>query len=1128
MATPFVCKVLFASGVLPEVLGPERFDGQIHIEAAKRPRSFRTARTLFAGIEVLMTRSRVTTAVGALLFSLIPSASGSATIDHEVAVPAIAKGIVVERLTRGAEAEKAGVRPGDILLNWLHGDQKGTFESPFDLPYVRFDQASRGTVKIEGLRGRERRTWRLGWDVWGIVARPNFHGNLLSTYREGQEAAGTGNIERAVARWRAAAETEQISDSPWIASWLLSRVAGLWFDAHHWDEYDSAYREAVEKATRAGPRVRAELFRLVALGFEYRDDLPHTERYYEDAVAEWQTLGPETMVLSNALFDLGVVALNRGDLGKAEACLRKVLAITEKLAPNSIQTALSLANLGVLSEERGDLAQAEQHYRAAVAIEERYFPRSDHLALTLGNLGTLVHQRGDLVKAEEYYLRALAMAERLKPGSLQVAQLLGYLGQCVLNRGDPTRAEAYQRRALAIKEKLDPDGINVASSLASLGEVARVRGDLNKSQEYYRRALLIGDRLIPSSMEVARFLIGSGNVARDRGDFTSAGEQYRRALEILDKLAPGSLDTVETLAALAGTTGRQGQLPIAGQLYQQALSALEGKTAYLGGITKDRSLYRAKHVRYYTEYVDLLLSQGQQEIAFQVLEGSRARTLLEALSQDHIDIRQGADAALVDRERILRQSLNARSQYRIRLLNGQHTEEQAAAIDAELTELFDRYQQIEAEIRAKSPGYAMLTQPQPLSANEIQRLLDADTILLEYSLGEERSYVFVVGQSSLAAHELPKRARIESLARRVHLLLNARNREVKGETESQRDARWAQADAEYPKVATELSRMILGPVAEMLPGKRLLVVSEGALQYVSFAALPAPAAARAERLAARVGVPLVFEHEIVNLPSASVMAELRRAEMGRKPASKEVAVLADPVFDSTDERITRATRARSRASLFPERLTRSAADVGKSRNGSFYLNRLLYTREEAKAIITLIPPGRAMLALDFQASRAAASSSTLSEYRIVHFATHGLLDSKHPELSGLVLSMVDKWGKPQDGFLQLEDIYNLNLPVDLVVLSACDTGLGEEINGEGLVGLTRGFMYAGASRVMASLWSVNDAATSELMARFYKAMERDGIRPAAALRAAQIQMWRQKLWTSPYYWAAFQIQGEWR
>jgi CHAT domain-containing protein len=152
----------------------------------------------------------------------------------------------------------------------------------------------------------------------------------------------------------------------------------------------------------------------------------------------------------------------------------------------------------------------------------------------------------------------------------------------------------------------------------------------------------------------------------------------------------------------------------------------------------------------------------------------------------------------------------------------------------------------------------------------------------------------------------------------------------------------------------------------------------------------------------------------------------------------------------------------------------------------------------------------------------------LSQYRIVHFATHGLLNSEHPEFSGLVFSLVNERGKAQDGFLQLQDIYNLNLSADLVVLSSCETALGKEISGEGLVGLTRGFMYAGATRVVASLWNVSDAATARLMADFYRAMEHDGLRPAAALRSAQIQMWKQKRWSSPYFWAAFQIQGEWR
>jgi CHAT domain-containing protein len=188
----------------------------------------------------------------------------------------------------------------------------------------------------------------------------------------------------------------------------------------------------------------------------------------------------------------------------------------------------------------------------------------------------------------------------------------------------------------------------------------------------------------------------------------------------------------------------------------------------------------------------------------------------------------------------------------------------------------------------------------------------------------------------------------------------------------------------------------------------------------------------------------------------------------------------------------------------------------------------LYTRQEADAIKAGAPAGKVFEAVDFQASRSTASNPALSAYRTIHFATHGLLNGKHPQLSGLVFSMVDERGRPQDGFLRLKDIYNLNLPVDLVVLSGCQTGLGEEISGEGLIGLTRGFMYAGASRVAASLWNVSDMATAELMANFYKAMEGDGMRPAAALRTAQIRMWRQKHWESPYYWAAFQIHGEWQ
>jgi len=263
------------------------------------------------------------------------------------------------------------------------------------------------------------------------------------------------------------------------------------------------------------------------------------------------------------------------------------------------------------------------------------------------------------------------------------------------------------------------------------------------------------------------------------------------------------------------------------------------------------------------------------------------------------------------------------------------------------------------------------------------------------------------------------------------------------------------------------------------------------------------------------------EHEIVHLPSASALAVLRRELAGRQPAEKAVAVLADPVFSADDGRVKSSGKIQAGGAAALA-LTRAVSDVRGD------LRRLLMTRSEAEAILSVTPLNAGLKALDFQADRALATSDELSRYRIVHFATHGFLNSQHPELSGLVLSLVDERGRPRDGFLRLHEIFNLRLPAELVVLSACQTGLGKEVKGEGLVGLTRGFMYAGAARVVASLWRVDDTATAELMKSFYRLMLRDGKRPAAALREAQAEIWKKAPERAPFYWAGFVLQGEWR
>ncbi len=374
--------------------------------------------------------------------------------------------------------------------------------------------------------------------------------------------------------------------------------------------------------------------------------------------------------------------------------------------------------------------------------------------------------------------------------------------------------------------------------------------------------------------------------------------------------------------------------------------------------------------------------------------------------------------------------------------------------------------------------------------------------------------MFALTRDSLEAYPLPKRSEVEAAARLAYEELSINN-----------------PVAGYKSTAA-LSGTLLGAVAKHLGKKRLVIVADGALQYVPFAALRTPQ-----------GLPLIAEHEIVNLPSASTLAILRKETEARTPAPRQVAVLADPVFDSNDERLkpgavndpkkndpsqnessTAATADDSATDL----LTRSAADMGMTAKGVIYLPRLLSTRQEAKSILAAASAGQGLEALDFDASRATATSPTLAQYRIVHFATHGLLNSPHPELSGLVLSLVNQQAKPQNGFLDLQDIYNLNLPAELVVLSACETGLGQQIQGEGLVGMTRAFMYAGAPRVVASLWRVPDRATAELMKQFYAAMLGEGLRPAAALRKAQVTLSKEKRWSAPYYWAGFTLQGEWK
>jgi CHAT domain-containing protein len=345
-------------------------------------------------------------------------------------------------------------------------------------------------------------------------------------------------------------------------------------------------------------------------------------------------------------------------------------------------------------------------------------------------------------------------------------------------------------------------------------------------------------------------------------------------------------------------------------------------------------------------------------------------------------------------------------------------------------------------------------------------------------------------------------------------LLTARNLATGSETPAARAARIRRSDQNYYAAAARVSELLLGPAAAQIKGKRLLIVAEGILQYLPFAALPEPGKQ----------APLIVDHEVVTAPSASVLDVLRQETTSREPAGKTLFVVADPVYSANDARVAQHPLA-----AVAQREPGGTNRIHSGGEGSIQnFLRLRFSRTEAEQIANLIPADGAVKAFDFDANRDAVLKADLARFRILHFATHSVIDDERPELSGIVLSLVDRAGRRQDGLLRLYDVYNLRLNADLVVLSACRTALGQEIKGEGLIGLTRGFFYAGAPRVLASLWPIDDRTTATFMRPFYEAMLVRNERPAAALRSAQISMWKTKGWDEPYYWAAFTMQGEWK
>ncbi|MDJ1177606.1 tetratricopeptide repeat protein [Roseofilum sp. BLCC_M91] len=949
---------------------------------------------------------------------------------------------------------------------------------------------------------------------------------------------GLGNIEKAILLFSQARQVYQDNNDHSGEAWTLYRTGITYTTLGNLEKalasYDQAlelYNQEPEAPFRAERTLDIFLRKSRIHAYSGKPDRA-IEFCSRSVIAAQEFLQSKQMKSAEIFREIGKVCYQVGNPQKALDAFNQYRQHYQNIGKD--EAVIGLMRVGQDYAELGDIERALDFFNQARGVyQERNFAEGEVNTLTWS--ASIYFRSGDYPEAFDFYRQALTLTQNIDNPQKE-ANILSKMGDIYVELGNEEQALSSYQKALQIYRNIGYFR-GEGETLEKLGSVYERLKDWEKSLAFYGQSLEIFQdnglqgkidgslrklgqlhvelgnlqqalRFFNQSLRVAKrrydfIYVDLGQVHAQLGNLELAGDAFNHAL----KLDPVPETQADALLGLAVVERKRGNLDLALQRIEAAIALIEEVRAQKDS-PEERQTFFASKQAYYQFYIDLLMELHQQNPAkgydaqaLNINERSRARSLLELLVEANTDIRKGVDPDLVLQERRLQQQLDALDQREAALSQQELTPEQVVDFKQQRQYFLSQYKALQTKIREVSPSYSALTQPEPVTLDEIQtQILDDDTLVLQYALGEERSFLWAITQESLTSYILPSREEVEEKARQF--------RSDIGHPRARRQPQSAIASGEA------LNALILQPLREHPHKKRLAIVADGALHYIPFSALPNPHA-RENSLSH-----LVQAYELIHLPSLSTLAILRQDFAQGQSAPQQLAIIADPVFSRDDERLP--DRHSSSPSDPISLLPRAAGDVG------LQLQRLPGTRTEAEAIASLIPESQQIQAFDFEANYAFTTQTPLNQYRILHFATHGILNSVNPELSGLVLSLIDEQGNPSNGFLRLHDIYNLDLAADLVVLSACQTGLGKEIQGEGLIGLTRGFMYAGTPRVLVSLWNVDDAATAEMMIRFYRLMWQEQLSPTEALQQAQLEMQKETQWKAPFYWAGFTLQGEWK
>lgn len=831
-----------------------------------------------------------------------------------------------------------------------------------------------------------------------------------------------------------------------------AQLASAYFELDQRDEAIASNDQALRLSQEVQDK-RCEAFAVMtqAYLFMLADKPDETLAALKYGELIWRSLDDRAEI-ANVLVDQNLLSIRQGQWQDALNSLHEAqeLLVDKEAEP---YLAGKIANsFGEVYEAYGQLDTALSYYREAL----NYFRDGAHDlrgAVEAGNKVARVQARlGYYEEAKQQIAQSLAAVQETK-NDLTIGLCHENSGRVWLeaNSYEPARLEFLAAISYYTRSKSERPQ---ARAEYYLGQTEHLLGNLAAAGEAYQKALHFFTKTSDYTNEAAlRF--GLGKLALQQGRLDKAEEHLTRSIELTETL-------------------------------RENASSKDLRSAFLDSV----------HDRYET-YVEWLMTAYERNRtkqnairAFEAAEAGRARSLLDSLYGYQRELRQPSDSLLLLEEEKLQKQEQGLVDERTALLSHGGPESERAGTEQKLREVRAQLEALEARINSNSK-FKDLLRSAPLTYEQIRTdITDTQTSLVSYSLGQGKSFAWVVTKDGIDTYELPAKSTIEAAAGQLIQQLKAP----------------PAGDAEKVKLQSaidDVSRLVIEPLAAKLNTSRLIVVADGVLQYVPFQIL---------KTSADANEPMISRFDIVDAPSASALAIVRRERMHRQPGSKLLIGFGDAVYS---------------ADYSPQPIKADTTTAGTSREYSRFrdLPRLFNAKRELREIGDLAG-NDAMFYVEYNATRAKFLNADLSQFRILHVVTHGVLDDKHPELSGLVLSLIDGNARPIDGFVSLADIYKLRAPVDLVVLSACHTALGQELRGEGLVGLTRGFMYAGASGVVASLWKVDDRATAELMKYFYANMLQRGMGPAAALRAAQNEIRKQPKWSSPYYWAGFTFQGD--